>query len=257
MIRCSSLFVSIILLANVVGTASGQMQREYPGTVLSLLVPADVTDEDASALHLFLEGSFIFLRDSLRLPSVELTAKILPVTRFESEAGTEWLWRPVILRPKELLLRVARTPRDWHILKQYAKFQMAMAFLEPAIARGCPQWYAEAFAVYFADLPEDRKPPLKGTMTAFEDLSQDLQRFPQPPGRVDVECVLSLTMEFFITTFGRTKSLEILSAFDGVSHPDAVFKKILGAPMSQIEEQWAAFLRGQTPRVGKTDKRRP
>jgi hypothetical protein len=133
------------------------------------------------------------------------------------------------------------------ILSQSLSYALAAALLDSAAAKGCPRWLVEAFAVYQSGETADLTPPARVAPAYFSDLDEDIQQYPDRPGRDDVHWFLGMTMRFFIDRFGEEKALGVFRGFDGKKSLEEVFKGSFDLDLAALEKAWSGYVASMLP----------
>jgi hypothetical protein len=89
-------------------------------------------------------------------------------------------------------------------------------------------------------------PPIGVHLSAFSDLNQDIQEYPNPPQRDDVHYILASTMTFLVQKYGERRAFRVFREFDGVSSVDKVFKKVFGDDLAVVEKAWEKYIASRT-----------
>jgi hypothetical protein len=165
------------------------------------------------------------------------------VGRFLTGAGVKQPWRGAYYFKNVLHVQPVQALEQRGILESAISYELAMGYLEAARHKGCPQWLQDAYAVYFSGEMKRLSQPVGVRLSAFSDLNQDIQQYPNPPQRDDVHFVLGQTMKFFIDKYGETKVYRLFREFDGMSSVETVFKRVFGEEYHAIERVWAGSVK--------------
>jgi hypothetical protein len=176
-------------------------------------------------------------------PKKKLEVRIYDnVGRYLAETGLKKPWRGAyytrgVIHSQPVAALTAR-----NIFETSLRFELARAMVEAAGQRGCPLWLREAYAVHYAGAYRGYTAPLGAKLTAFSDLNQDIQSYPDPPQRDDVHYMLGHTMNFFVQKYGEKRALNIFRQFDGMTGVESVFKRALGDDLPTVEKAWAKYI---------------
>jgi hypothetical protein len=187
-------------------------------------------EADAQKALDFLIASYKEIRSQTGLePKKKLEVRIYDnVGRYLSETGLKKPWRGAYYSRGVIHCQPVAALTARNIFETVLRYELARAMVEPAGQRGCPLWLREAYAVYFAGAYRGYTAPLGAKLTAFSDLNQDIQTYPDPPQRDDVHYMLGYTMNFFVQKYGEKRALGLLRQFDGMRGLEPVFKQALG-----------------------------
>jgi hypothetical protein len=201
----------------------------------------DIPEAEAQRVAAFLQEDYDTLKSQLGL---DLT-KTLEVRMYDSPAR----FRSEINMGREVLPAVyvrgilhVLEPVPPEGLDVALRYQLARVFLEQTGKYSCPIWLREAFAVFHSGKMRDLSPPASVTVSAFSDLTQDLEEAQTPVERNDVDFVLGRTMEFFVQKYGEQKSFSVFKEFAETPTEAKVFKKVFGDEFPDIEKRWAKFV---------------
>jgi hypothetical protein len=148
-------------------------------------------------------------------------------------------WRPALFRGGILHVQPVSVLEERSSFETGLSYELVCALMEKAVARGCPRWLAESFAVYHSGIMTTLSPPVGKKVAAFGDLDQEMQDNPVPPRRDDVLYLLGQTMRFFVDRYGEEKAMSLFSGFDGEKGVDTVFRERLGESLADAEKAWA------------------
>ena len=125
---------------------------------------------------------------------------------------------------------------------QRLSYELSVAVFDQAIQHGCPQWLVHSFAVYHSGMMPELSPPTGRKVHYFSDLEQDIQAYPDPPRRQEVEYLLGTTMRFFVEKYGEEKAFRVFRKFDAIAPIEEVFNSSFGQEFGSIEQAWASFV---------------
>jgi hypothetical protein len=207
-----------------------------------------VSEAEASKVGEFLEKQFVMLREQLGCePTAKIEARVYEsVGRFLSQAGLRHPWRLAIYSRGVLHVQPVSALLHRGMFEKALSYEFARAYLAPVGAKGCPPWLIESFAVYHANELSGLTSPIGAKLSAFSDLAQDLQDYPEPPQRDDVHFILGQTMKYLVKQFGEKKAFALFGAFDGTTTVETAFKKVLGEEYGAVEKGWAKYIAEQT-----------
>jgi hypothetical protein len=203
-----------------------------------------VAEEDVQKTLDFLIASYTEIHSQTGLePKKKLEVRIYDnVGRYLSEGGVKKPWRGAYYNRGVIHCQPVAALTARNIFESSLRYELARAMLEGAGQRGCPLWLRESYAVYVAGAYRAYTPPLGAKLTAFSDLNQDIQTYPDPPQREDVHYMLGHTMNFFIQKYGEKRALGIFRQFDGMRGLESVMKKALGDDLATMEKSWAKYI---------------
>jgi hypothetical protein len=164
------------------------------------------------------------------------------VGRYLAEAGMKKPWRGAIYLRGVIYSQPVRALVQRGIFESSLRFELCKAILEVAGERGCPLWLRECFAVYHTGTFREYTAPLGAKISAFSDLNQDIQSYPDPPQLEDVHYMLGQTMNYFIQKYGEKKTFSLFREFDGMRGLESVFKRVLGQDVATVEKGWSKFI---------------
>jgi hypothetical protein len=164
------------------------------------------------------------------------------VGRYLQETGLKKPWRGAFYTRGVIHCQPVAALTARNIFESSLKYELARAMLETSGQRGCPLWLREAYAVYTAGAYRAYTAPLGAKLTAFSDLNQDIQTYPDPPQREDVHYMLGTTMNFFVQKYGEKRAFGLFRQFDGMTGLESVFKRTLGDDLTAVEKAWAKFI---------------
>jgi hypothetical protein len=158
-------------------------------------------------------------------------------------------WRGAYYARGVLHIQPIQALRQRGIFERVLSFELAEAYLEPVVEKGCPRWLREAFAVAFCGELGDLTPPIGAKLASFSDLNQDLQVYQEPPQRDDVHFILGHTFRFFQRTYGNDKVALIFKEFDGTKSIETVLRKVLALDYGAVEKAWSKDIQAKTSRT--------
>ncbi|HXX62567.1 MAG TPA: hypothetical protein VEO56_02115 [Bacteroidota bacterium] len=207
-----------------------------------------VTPEEARKVMEYLQSQYKSLETDLGLQlKTKLDVRIYEsVGKFLSETTLKRPWRGALYQRGVLHLQPVSALLQRKMFDKSIGYEMAIAFLEESGQKGCPRWLLESFASYYSGETAGMTPPLGARLTAFSDLNQDIQEYPNPPQRDDVHYILASTMTFLVQSYGEKKAFRVYREFDGATGVDRVFKKVFGDEYSTIEKGWAKYIASRT-----------
>lgn len=207
-----------------------------------------VSLEEARKVMEYLQSQYKSLQADLGLePKSKLDVRIYEsVGKFLSETTLKRPWRGAFYQRGVLHLQPVPALTQRKIFDKSIGYEMAIAFLEESGKKGCPRWLVESFASYYSGETAGMTPPLGARLTAFSDLNQDIQEYPNPPQRDDVHYILASTMTFLVQTYGEKRAFRVYREFNGATSVDRVFKKDFGDEYSSIEKRWAKYIASRT-----------
>jgi hypothetical protein len=207
-----------------------------------------VPQEDARKVMDYLQTEYRSLTADLGLePKAKIDVRIYEsVGKFLEETTLKRPWRTALYQRGTLHLQPVSAMTQRKLFEKSIAYEMALAFLEESGQKGCPRWLVESFASYYSGETAGMTPPLGARLTAFSDLNQDIQEYPNPPQRDDVHYILSSTMTYFVQRYGEKRAFRLFREFDGTTSVDRVFKKVFGDEYSAIEKGWAKYIKSRT-----------
>jgi hypothetical protein len=164
------------------------------------------------------------------------------VGRYLAEAGLKKPWRGAYYTHGVIYCQPVQALVQRNIFESSLRFELCKAILEVAGERGCPLWLRESFAVYYTGTFREYTAPLGAKISAFSDLNQDIQTYPDPPQREDVHYMLGQTLNYFIQKYGEKKTFSLFREFDGTKGLEPVFKRVLGNDLATVERGWSKFI---------------
>lgn len=223
------------------------------GDKVDLIYPRDAQEHEIRNLLEFLQADRRAILTQLGLASEKpVQARTYEsVSRFQSEAGLKQPWRGAMFAKGVLHIQPVQALVQRGIYETSLTYEMSMLLLEPVAAKGCPRWLRESYAVHHSGVLAKLTPAVGASLASFEDLDQDIQEHPNPPGRDDVQYVLGTTMKFLIEKYGEEKAYKLFRDFDGKTPVDGVFKRVLGEPYAAVEAAWAEHIRALSAPVRK------
>lgn len=207
-----------------------------------------VPQEDARRVLEFLQTEYKSLAADLGMePKGKIDVRIYEsVGKFLEETTLKRPWRTAIYQRGTLHLQPVSAMTQRKLFEKSIAYEMALVFLEASGQKGCPRWLVESFASYYSGETAGMTPPLGARLTAFSDLNQDIQEYPNPPQREDVHYILSSTMTYFVQKYGEKRAFRLFREFDGVTSVDRVFKKVFEDEYATIEKGWAKYIASRT-----------
>ncbi|HUI10668.1 MAG TPA: hypothetical protein VL221_10095 [Bacteroidota bacterium] len=207
-----------------------------------------VPQEDARIVLEILQEQYKSLAADLGLePSARTEVHIYEsVGKFLEETPLKRPWRVAYYQRGILHVQPLSAVTQRKAFEHAVGYEMALAFLDASMLKGCPRWLAESFASYYSGETAGMTPPLGERLTAFSDLNQDIQEFPNPPQRDDVHYILSSTMAYFVQKYGEKRAFRLYREFDGATSVERVFKKVFEDEYPAIEKGWAKYIASRT-----------
>jgi hypothetical protein len=205
-----------------------------------------IPEQDARKVAEYLEQDYTYLRKVLQLdletqPEVRIYDTDLKYSRGSGERKGS---AGAVFKRGILHVNSVRKLEAENRFAQSLSGELAMALLDPAIRRGCPQWLAQSFSVYHSGVMPDLSPPVGRKLHYFSDLDQDIQEYPDPPGRQEVEFLLGTTMKFFVESYGEERAFLLFRMFDGTVQIEDVFRSSFGEEFDVIEKAWSRHITG-------------
>ena len=207
-----------------------------------------VPQEDARRVLEFLQTEYKSLAADLGLePAGRTEVRIYEsVGKFLEETPLKRPWRMAFFQRGVLHLQPLGAMTQRKAFDHAVSYELALAFLDASMQKGCPRWLAESFASYYSGETAGMTPPLGERLTAFSDLNQDIQEYPSPPQRDDVHFILSSTMTYFVQKYGEKRAFRLFREFDGATSVERVFKKVFDDDYPAIEKGWAKYIASRT-----------
>ncbi len=244
------LLTPLLLLAH----GSGAQLLEGFGTIATsrfvIRYQHGISEDDARKVLEYLQRDYTYLTNKTGLGlSERLEVRIYgSVGRFLAEARLSHPWRAAYYAHGVMHVQPVQALVHRGLFDQALGYELAIALLETAEQKGCPNWLVQAFAVFHAGETDKLTPPTGVHLSSFSDLMQDIQVYQEPPQRDDVHYVLGLTMRFFIERYGEKQAFGVFRQFDGVSSVESVFKKVFKEDYPAIEKAWAKYIASHTSR---------
>ncbi len=205
---------------------------------------AGISDQDARKVSDYLEKDYGYLQT---ITGIDLQTR--PEVRiydadqkFAKGSGERNASRGALHKRGVLHVRPVAKLEAENRFAQVLSYELSTIVLGDAAQNGCPQWLVQSFAVYHSGVMPDLAPPAGRTVHYFSDLDQDIQEYPDPPRRQEVEYLLGTTMKFFVEEFGEEKAFRVFKKFDGVTPIEDVFNSSFGQEFSSVEKAWASFV---------------
>jgi len=207
-----------------------------------------VPPEEARKVQEFLQDEYKSLSGDL---GIDLKSKIdvriyESVGKYLSETTLKRPWRGGLYQRGVLHLQPVSALVTRKIFEKAITYELCLALLEQSTQKGCPRWLMESFAVYYSGESAGMTPPIGARLSAFSDLNQDIQEYPNPPQRDDVHFILGATMTFFVQKYGEKRAFQVFRQFDGLTSVDKVFKKVFGDDYLAIEKAWSGYIASRT-----------
>ncbi len=207
-----------------------------------------VQQEDARRVMDYLQAEYKSLAADLGMePKAKIDVRIYEsVGKYLEETSLKRPWRTAYYVRGTLHLQPVSAVTQRKVLEKAIAYELAIAFLEGSAQKGSPRWLVESFASYYSGETAGMTPPLGERLTAFSDLNQDIQEYPNPPQRDDVHYILSSTMTYFVQKYGEKRAFRLFREFDGATGVDRVFKKVFEDEYSTVEKGWAKYIAQRT-----------
>jgi hypothetical protein len=240
-------FLIPLLALSAVGTR-GQDFGTVSSSHFEVKFQSGVSSEEAKKVMEFLQKGYASLAGDLGL---EMKSK-LDVRLYQSpgkyiaETGLSRPWRGAFFTKEVLHVQPVAALMARKLFEKAITYELCIAFLEQTGRNGCPRWLIESFAAYYSGETAGMTAPIGARLSAFSDLNQDIQEYPNPPQRDDVHYILASTMTYFVEKFGEKKAFRVYKEFDGATSVEKVFKKVFGDEYSSIEKGWAKYIASRT-----------
>lgn len=240
-------FLFTLLALSALGT-KGQDFGTLSSTHFDVKFQNGVSNEEARKVLDFLQKAHADLVTNLGLEmKTKLEVRIYQSPgKYIAETGLSRPWRGAFFTKGVLHVQPVAALMARRLFEKAITYELCIAFLEQAGRRGCPRWLIESFAAYYSGEAAGLSAPIGTHLSAFSDLNQDIQEYPNPPQRDDVHYVLASTMTYFVEKFGEKRAFRIYREFNGASTADKVFRRVLGADYSSIEKGWAKYIASRT-----------
>jgi hypothetical protein len=237
----SAVFISLVLR----GAAIAQEAFSTVSTVhFEVKYQRGVTEDAAKKTADFLQKEYEFMSNQLGLDlKKKLEVRIYDtIGKYLSKTNQRKAWRGAIYWRHILHLQPVEALEARKIFEQSLSYELALAVLEQTSGKGCRRWLQEAYAVYHSGEMTNLTPPIGTKLSAFSDLDQDIQQYPNPPQREDVHYILGATMKFFVEQYGEEKTFGLFKKFDGMTTTETLFKKQFKQEFRTIERTWANYI---------------
>jgi hypothetical protein len=240
-----------VLLPLLVLFAAGTRGQDF-GTLSSshfdVKFQKSVSPEEAKKVLEFLQKGYTTLAGDL---GFEMKTKIEvrlyeSVGKYISETGLSRPWRAAYYTKGVIHLQPVAALMARKLFEKSITYELSIAFLEQSGRNGCPRWLMEAFASYYSGETAGMTAPIGARLSAFSDLNQDIQEYPNPPQRDDVHYILASTMTYFVEKFGEKRAFRLFKEFDGVTSIEKVFKKVFNDDYTGIEKGWSKYIASRT-----------
>lgn len=241
-------FLLPLLALTAAGIASAQDFGTLSSAHFDLKFQKNVTQEEAKKVMDFLQAEYKALAGDLGLDMKgKLEVRLYEsVGKYISETGLSRPWRGAIFTKGVIHLQPVAALMARKLFEKAITYELSVAFLEQAGRKGCPRWLTESFAAYYSGETAGMTAPIGAHLSAFSDLNQDIQQYPNPPQRDDVHYILASTMTYFVEKYGEKRAFRLFREFNGVTPIDKVFKKVFGNDYSSIEKGWAKYIASRT-----------
>jgi len=237
--------LGITLLSLAAGASAQDTFSTISSVYFDMKYQGGVQEEDVRSLLGYLQGERATIIQQVGFDSTKkIEVRIYnSVGRFLAGAGVKQPWRGAYYFKDVLHVQPVQALEQRGILESAISYELAMAYLEAARHKGCPQWLQDAYAVHFSDEMKRLSQPVGVRLSSFSDLNQDIQQYPNPPQRDDVHYVLGQTMKFFIGKYGELRTYGLFREFDGMTSVETVFKRVFGEEYHGIERAWAGSVK--------------
>lgn len=241
-------FLLPMLALSLAGTARGQEFGTLSSSHFDVRFQRGVSQEDARKVMDFLQAEYTALARDLGLDMKgKLDVRVYEsVGKYVSETGLSRPWRAAIFSKGVLHLQPVAALLARKLFEKAITYELAMAFLEQPGRKGCPRWLMESFATYYSGETAGMTAPIGARLSAFSDLNQDIQEYPNPPQRDDVHYILASTMTFFVEKYGENRAFRLFREFNGLTPVDKVFRKVFNSEYTSIEKGWAKYIASRT-----------
>lgn len=240
-----TLFVSLVLR----GAALAQETYSTVSTVhIDVKYQRGITEEDAQKVADFMQKEYQFISEQLGLDlKKKLEIRVYDtVGKYLTKTNQRKPWRGAIYWRGVLHVQPVEALETRKIFEQALLYELALAVLDQTSGKGCPRWLQESYAVYHSGEMTNLTMPIGTKLSAFSDLDQDIQQYPNPPQRDDVHYILGSTMKFFVEQYGENKAFGVFRVFNGMTPLETVFKKQFKQEFRTIERTWTNFIDSQT-----------
>jgi len=252
--------VVMTLTIGVISSASAQeFSHSFRTTNFEVKHQPGISETDARKTSDYLEQDYSYIRKTV---GIDLEAR--PEVRiyesdqkFAKATGERNSSRGALSKRGIMHVKPVAKLESENRFAQVLSYELAVLVLDHAVQRGCPQWLVQSFGVYHSGKMVDLTPPTGRTVRYFSDLDQDIQEYPDPPRRQEVEYLLGTTMKFLVEKLGEEKAFSIFMKFDGTATVEEVFSSLSGQEYASIEKEWSSFIVrevGEFPADGKKDK---
>jgi len=207
-----------------------------------------IAEEDAKRVADYLQSDYEYLSAKLGLDlNGRLEVRIYDAQgKYLDATGQKKPWRLAMFHRGMLHVQPVEVLFKEHSFEKSLSYELALAILDQAGGKGCPNWLREAYAVYHSGMMSDLTPPVGARVNSFGDLDEELQQNQYPPRRLDVLYLLGQTMKYFMEQYGEEKALGVFKAFTGTESSEKVFAKQFGVEMSDAEKAWAEYIRSHS-----------
>jgi hypothetical protein len=246
------LIATITAALTVIGASGPALSQELFVTIrtsaLDIRFMRGVQEEDARHASEYLQAEYDSITHQLQVaPKKRIEVRIYDnVGRYLAESGLKKPWRGAYYVKGVLHCQPVQALIQREIFDQSLTSEIARGILQSAGEQGCPLWLRESYAAYRTGSFRKMSAPVGAKLTAFSDLNQDIQAYPDPPQRDDVQYMLGQTMNFFILAYGETKAFSLFADFDGTRGAESVFRRVLGQEYGIVEKAWASHIATHT-----------
>lgn len=248
--KSASVVVAAFCLMLVVrGISNAQEAFSSISTVhIDVQYQSGITEENARKVADYLQEEYKFISDQLGLDlKKKLEVRVYDtIGKYLSKTNQRRPWRGAIYWRGVLHMQPVDALVTRKIFEQALSYELSLAVLGQTSGKGCPKWLQESYAVYHSGEAADLTPPIGSKLSAFSDLDQDIQQYPNPPQREDVHFILGATMKFLVEQYGEAKAFGVFKVFNGMTPLESVFKKQFNQEFRTIERTWANFIEAQT-----------
>jgi hypothetical protein len=247
-ISLATTVASLLLLAAAVPVRAQELFVTIRGSGVDVRYMLGIAESDARQAAGYIQAEYDSITRQLGLtPKKRIDVRIYDnVSRYLSESGLKKPWRGAYYVRGVVHCQPVQALVQREIFEQALTSEISRAILQTAGDHGCPLWLRESYAAYRVGAFRKMSAPIGAKLTAFSDLNQDVQSYPDPPQRDDVQFMLGQTMEFFVRTYGDDKARALFAEFDGTRGIETVFRRVLGEEYGAVEKSWASHIAAKT-----------
>jgi hypothetical protein len=246
--RAAGLIGAVCVVLVMRGVAVAQETFSTVSTVhFDVQYQRGITEEAAKKVADFLQTEYAFISNQIGLDlKKKLEVRVYETQgKYLSKTNQRRPWRGAIYWRGVLHMQPVDALETRKIFEQALLYELALAVLDQTSGKGCPRWLQESYAVYHSGEMANLTPPIGTKLSAFSDLDQDIQQYPNPPQRDDVHFILGSTMKFFVDQYGEDKAFSVFKVFNGMTPLETVFKKQFKQEFRTIERTWTNFIDSQ------------